>query len=104
MDGYVHFRFTMSCAQECSFKLRGRQPDALVDHGAMKAAERGGVGFGRVGVVGDRIVCEEPGPHGADAIDRERNAGTRGLLGYAFGNGLRGRFKVRVDLSPLLGC
>ena len=37
------FRFAVGGGEEGGFKLGGREPDAPIEHGAVEAAERGGV-------------------------------------------------------------
>jgi len=89
----------VSGAEEHGFELGGGEPDALVEHGVVEAAEGFGVGFGGLGVVGDGVGVEEPGPHGAYAVCCEGNSGGCGLEGYAFGDGFGGGFEFGVDLG-----
>jgi len=86
-DGGCDFSFHGRCLGR---RLRTERagPDALIQHGAMEAAEGGGVRFRGFFVVGDWIGREEPGTHGAYAVGGERDAGQR-LRGYAFENGFR---------------
>jgi len=42
-DGDSHLRFAVRRTQKRHLKLRGQQPDALVQHGAMKPSKGGGL-------------------------------------------------------------
>jgi len=42
-DCVLKFGFAVDDAQECGFELRGGQPDALFEHGAVETAVCGGV-------------------------------------------------------------
>src|SRR5260370_33148388 len=44
-NGRLHFGVAMSGTQESGFKLRRREPDTLVQHRTVQAAERSRIGF-----------------------------------------------------------
>src|ERR1017187_6168606 len=85
VDGGGNFFFPVRRAQKRSLELRRRQPDALFQHGPVEAAEGGGIGFGGFVVVRDRPGGEEPCPHGAYAVEGQRNTSLDSLGGNAFG-------------------
>ena len=89
----------MRGGDERRLKLRGRQPDALIEQVAMEAAEGDRVRFRGLVVVRHRPAREEPRPHGADAVGGEDNVGACSFLGNALGDGAGGGFEPRIDLS-----
>jgi len=88
--------------EERCFKLRWRQPDALVQHRPMKTAKCRRVGLGCTVVVRHRAWGKEPGPHGSYAIQGQRNACLRSLGGDTLRNSLRSSFNLGVDLVCVL--
>src|ERR1035437_5568214 len=88
----------MRGAEERGLKLAGWEPHALIEHGAMEAAERSGIGLRGFLVVCHWIGREEPGPHGSDAVEGEGDTCLRSLGCYPLGNGFRSGFELWVDL------
>src|ERR1035438_3111585 len=62
-DGGGYFLFAVGCAEERCLKLRRRQPDAQIEHGAVEAAEGCGVGLGGLVVVSYWSGRKKPGAH-----------------------------------------
>ena len=85
-----------------SFELRGRQPDALIEHGPVEAAEGCGVGLGGLVVVCYWSSREKPGTHGADAVEGQRDAGVGGFGGYTLEDGFGSGFKLGINLGGVI--
>ena len=73
-EGGADFFFAVGGAEEGGFKLRGGQPDASLEHGAVEGGELPGVGAGGAVVIRDRVAGEKPGKHGADAVGGDGNS------------------------------
>src|ERR1035438_6987789 len=101
-DGGGYFLFAVGCAEERGLKLRGRQPDAPIEHGAVEAAKGGSVGPGGLVVVCNWSSREKPGTHGADAVEGQRDAGVGGFGGYSLEDGFGSGFKLGINLGGVV--
>ena len=93
----VYFRLGVRGGDEGRFILTWRQPDAALQHGAVKAGEECGVRAAGGGEIVDRFRREEPGEHAADTVGSEADAVLGGDEGDASGNRSGGGLELRVD-------
>ena len=82
-DGGIDVRGGVGGAEEGGLELRGRKPDAGVEHAAMETAEEFRVtGCGAIPVE-DLVIGEEPGEHAANLVGGDGDSGVMRSAGDA---------------------
>src|SRR5579883_3414079 len=91
----------MRGTHECCLILSRRQPDALIEHGAVEARKCRCVRSRSRVEISHTIFSKEPGKHGAYAIRCERHAGSLRFCCDSISNGSTQGFELCVDFAAM---